>query len=261
MSNNDNHISCSFAGELVSYLYDEMTTSDRNKFDLHLTECSDCIEEFAGLSLARLGVYEWHRDEFKRLETPVINIPYVDAKPQTAKTYTDDISWLDTLRGVFSTVPRWATAGGAFAILAVGLGIALLASGFIGVFDNELAADTRGVPVLSNDNTAVSELSIIKAKPEVPTAKPLTPRDVIPFPAMGLEETARNPVAVKAAWKVRNSKPEKTIDRNIKTDVGSREKNVVSTSQRNAPRLNNFEDEEDNSLRLADLFADTDTRR
>ena len=62
--------SCSSSEDLVAYLYDEMGAAEQSVLETHLAGCDLCTAEFADLSFSRLGVYEWHRDDFAPLAAP-----------------------------------------------------------------------------------------------------------------------------------------------------------------------------------------------
>lgn len=228
--------SCSSSEELVAYLYDEMSAVERSAFETHLGDCDVCTAEFAGLSFARLDVYEWHRDEFLEMPTPRIVIPYGEAVK---------VSWFDAVRAFFASPAQWATAGGAFAVLAIAAGVWFMAPKTAdvarsGPSSSPVAAiDTRAkenqvikTPV-SDDEAATSDSKVVQ-----PVSPPNEPKVV--------------KVAADKNVKTQNVRPAK-IEKNIPQPV----RNVRPAV---APRLNDFEDEDDNTLRLGDLLAEVDTR-
>src|SRR5436190_2467191 len=113
MRNGKDINSCLFGEELVAYIYDELPASSRAPFEEHLLDCSGCTAEFAEISVSRLGVFEWHRDEFLPLATPTFAIPY-----ETRRVAGEQqISWLNAFRGLATSPLRVAFAGGAMAII------------------------------------------------------------------------------------------------------------------------------------------------
>jgi anti-sigma factor RsiW len=44
---------------LVSYVYDELTATERRAFDAHMAVCTDCRQEVAGLRSTRLDLESW----------------------------------------------------------------------------------------------------------------------------------------------------------------------------------------------------------
>ena len=221
---------CSPPEELVAYLYGEGGDGVRDSIEQHLAGCDRCAGEFAELSFARLDVYEWHRDEFVEMATPRIVIPYAEMAVRS--------SWLDSLRGLFAWSGQWATAGAAVAAAAlVVFGIWMFGSKPVDV------AEMGG-----NNARVVPE----KDRP----AAPPTPEPVREQPAPIVEIQPQKIAA----------RPFKTqtIRQPVKSDAGPTPKDrpverPVQATQ-HAPRLNDFEDEDDTTLRLGDLLAEVDTR-
>lgn len=227
---------CSFSEEVIAYLYDEMNASKRTEFESHLVICDPCTAELADVSFARLDVYEWHRAEFAEMPTPRIVIPYGEA----AKT-----SWLDAVRSFFASPARLATAGAAFAVITVGLGFAFL-----------MPPTER--PVVAN-----------KQVPEVV-------QDIVPRPdsnSVVASETSKNDDGGQAKDEkvfVVKDPVAQPVKASVNRNSQNRDPKVVkntprnapqpTTARRNAPRLDDFEDEDDNTLRLGDLLAEIGTR-
>lgn len=254
-NDNNNTFSCSLSDDLVSYLYDEMPTAEKGEFELHLLDCGACTAEFAGLSVARLGVYEYHRDEFASLVTPRIEIPYVKAFEQVSEPLpTTRSSWRYIFQGLFAATPKWAAAGGAFALVAVSLAGAFFVSNFRGG-NNDLAQTNSKNSQSVNVNRAINSPSIQK-EVSVPPANPLRP-DNAKASVTTLPSSDRRVVKVSKPA----GKTPKPLDRKSDVRTATSIQKTPNPSRQNAPRLNNFEDEDDNTLRLADLFADVDTRR
>ncbi len=226
--------SCLNGDEIVSYLYGEMTDSRRTLFEIHLLDCAACTDEFAGLSLARLGVYEWNRDEFAAMETPLIAIPY-------EKESSEKVSWLESWLGPIFSTPKWAIGGGlAFAMLF--LGFTLFTAGNL---DNDItAANVAPVNITAADSDTKQMVEVVQHKPLYNKEK---------------EEIAIRPV--KASVTSHSRKRSNLSDQATAQIKDPTVRKNNSEIKAKAPRLNNFEDEDDNTLRLADLFADADTRR
>lgn len=255
MANIDKILSCGFSNDLVSYLYGEMNLSAINEFETHLPDCNSCTEEFAGLSLARLGVYEWHRDEFRHLNTPLIEIPYSLVNSEDSVRS----SWLDVLRGVFASAPRLATAGGAFAALAIVLGITLIASNIFRNDSNLTVTNNETAPPSSEINS-ITLPAVPKVEQEVVSADL---RDDQPAnPSVAAVAKNRNPGydhRIPDSISMRSRKKATSPPSNRGLQAVSRE-NLIRTPRRaTPPQLTDFRDEEDNTLRLSDLFADVDT--
>ncbi|HMQ04581.1 MAG TPA: zf-HC2 domain-containing protein [Pyrinomonadaceae bacterium] len=229
---------CAEPETIVSYLYGELATGAVERFEDHLTICDECTAELAGISFSRLDVYEWKRDEFEQLQTPPIVVP-IDGKAHVT-------SWIDVLRAIFSPI-QFATAGG-MAILAIVTGLWFLSSeGPVLVATNSLAERTASsarevygspevaIPEVASEPKAVEtftdpELVVVNAEKIVrPQPRSSTARSTGPTKARSTSNTT--------AYRVENSSPRPIT-----------------------LRLNDFDDDDDVTLRLADLLADVDTR-
>ncbi len=219
---------CSSSADLVAYLYDELNPVERSLCETHLADCDTCTDEFAELSFARLDVYEWHRDEFTVMETPRFVIPYAEAKA----------SWMDSVRAFFALHGRLAV-GGAFALVAVVFGAVFIAS------------MNRNVDVASLPKT--ENIAANKVKPVNPPVVPTPANDKV---TSDPTKSEGDPSVIKVSTAGKNPVPTKAVIRRpVKTPQRS-----INQPVKNAPRLNDFEDEDDNTLRLGDLLADVDTK-
>ena len=236
---NDNDIkidSCTSSGDLVAYLYDELNARERGSFETHLADCGRCTDEFAELSFARLDVYEWHRDEFAGMETPRFVIPYAEAH----------VSWLDAVRVFFASNRKLATAGGAFSLIAIVFGAVLISSG---VKDNGFLA--QGPDADAAASNKVQPLNVPTAPSSAVEVKNSAPSPDITQPV---------PQIVKTSPVEKNPKAAGTVIRRPVKNAERIQGKPVQARRTVAPRLNDFEDEDDNTLRLGDLLADIDTR-
>ena len=228
--------SCSPSSDLVAYLYDELNAAESEAFEKHLAECERCTSEFAELSFARLGVYEWHRDEFANMATPHFTIPYEAA--------AEEVSWLHTLRGYWAANRYWGAAGGTFALFAVVFGAVMITS--------TMSRDAE-VNIVTNERDGNSAQPKSAVLPNVPqAAQAMESPAVVPGPSREGE-----PEFVRAGVKP------KTVNNGTKRPVRNADpvlRRSVPTQARKAPRLNDFEDEVDNTLRLGDLLADVDSK-
>jgi len=226
--------SCLFGEELVSYIYDELPTSERHSFESHLLNCSSCTAEFAELSVSRLGVYEWHRDEFVPLETPRFAIPYVSPEPVS--------SWLRAVRGFVFTPARLSFAGGAFAL-------AIMALGFV---------------YLTDSNSGAVAVNQVEA-PVIELARPENPTDVAKVASeVSADKFITDKVLAQPMLTKENSEKSERRPTLVQAKAAQKPSGRQLTARGNpvkAPRLGTFEEVEDTSLRLADLVADIDSYR
>jgi len=238
MRNEVNKSECGFTTELVPYMYGELGSTESGVLESHLIECGDCRDEFAAVSSARYEVYDWKQIEFEPLTTPVFEIPYAGV-PEPAGAY----SWVNKVRAAFSN--SWAVPSVAFASVAL---LSIFAASFY------FSGESETVPYLSS-NVAVPGPSIspidlkreVTVKNEDKALSALVPQSVAaPSSTRSTPKPrARDAAAVKRQDNIRT------------TAVTGRP--VPSTSRR-APTLNEFTEEEDTSLRLAQLFDDIDTK-
>jgi hypothetical protein len=229
MRNGEDRDSCLFGEELVAYIYGELNPADGPAFEEHLLDCSGCAAEFADISLSRLGVYEWHRDEFVPLATPHFEIPY--HIPVSAHS---SYSWIDVL-GNFVSPLRLAFAGGSLAALVFGV---ILLNGWNSDDDDVATAIVPAVKV--NENLPVDKLDYVELPSVVETKGDQAPA------------TARDYKSARPARQFRALE--------AKTASMKKQQKVQWTSASSSPRLGTFVETEDKSLRLADLVADVDTR-
>lgn len=229
--------SCVRGEEMVSYLYDEMPTAGRMMFESHLIDCVSCTDEFAGLSLARLEVYEWNHHEFAVMETPAILIPYEKS---------DRISWFENWFGPIFSAPK-LSAGGALAFAALVLGFFAYPS------------DSLESSVSVSDVSATQELATEQVKP--PISAVAEDKEFVEVTAPN--SLNRNNDKRVVAASVRTSEPSAKKRRVNETATANRSvpkaKSILPSIPQNAPRLTSFEDEDDNTLRLAELVAEINT--
>ncbi|MEQ1763237.1 MAG: hypothetical protein ABL984_08845 [Pyrinomonadaceae bacterium] len=215
---------CSHGGDMLAYLYDEMAVADRGSFELHLADCGTCIDNFAELSQSRYPVYEWKRAEFDRLPTPRVVIPVEAAS----------VSWFEKLRATFAFRPAFAF--GTFAAIAVVASLAALVmiGGSYGT--NEVAG---GVPPV---------VTPVLPTPEVDLRLPEQGTSQVAI-ADEPKATARREETPKAIVKASSAAP--------KQAARSARPKATQQAKRNEriPALNTA-DEEDDSLRLADIFEE-----
>ena len=242
MRNGKDTDSCLYGEELVTYIYGELPTAEHNAFESHLLNCSSCTAEFADISMSRLGVFEWHRDEFVPLATPHFAIPYEKTAVAVATTH----SWLDAFRGLFSPA-RFAMAGGTFAILAVA---------FTTIY---VATSSTGSNVAGGETEMVTPVAV-PAQPELVAGKNSEKTD-----EENVDETtnASNDRPQRVSNTQFSTSPKVVRVKSVKkpanrvTQSQTAQKTPVTS---NAPRLGTYVEPEDTSLRLADLVADIGTK-
>jgi len=238
--------------DLVSYMYGEMDGMARERFESHLSTCDSCAFELGGYADARLGVIEWRRNDFDHLATPAIIIP--DSQPARALVAERPKSiwagWLETIY----TLPRLAQAGMGLAAAALLIGIFYL--GFM-----------PGRPIAGSETLAGKNQTTSPAPQE---------RVIAPAP-INMDQASNqpkgpfkpSPVEVKERQSGvgrSNVRPQRAIMhqtpvmRNYRK-LGSLEAVTLTPKTQAAPTLNTFDEEEDTTLRLSDLFSQVSPRK
>ena len=210
---------CTQGSDMLAYLYDEMPLADRDRFELHLADCGTCIDDFAELSQSRYPIYEWKQFEFDRLPTPRVDIPYGEAT----------VSWFDRFRAAFAFNPAYAF-GGIGAVLLAGFMTSYFL--FSGSNVDEIAMDAQ------------------------PSPSPLVASTIAPLPTTVDQATKSSATAPPSKPKVVSaSMPTRTASKPVKTKATA----PTPKKSNRVPVYSTTEDEEDDSLRLADIFAELDT--
>lgn len=237
---------CNFSGQIVAYIYNEMLAAERESFDDHLPKCSFCIDELAGLSNAAFSLREWKDVEFAPLSDPVIELPSV---VDTSLGHTPGS--FDGFRAIFQ-VPRLVGAG--FSAAAI-VGILVLAGL---VFDLRVPVDVavlenRNLPAPSPEKVSAvsSNEGAIRTVGETVVSDTLqTSRSdtVLPVPPSATPTRSEPAKAIRTS-----SRPTERRTNATRPNRGSETTNIRS------PRLLEYEEDQDDSLRLADLLEDIET--
>ena len=240
---------CGFGEQLVSYLYDEINGAEKSNFENHLRSCATCADEFTAFSGVQYSINDWKLKDFSILETPFIEIPSkINRFVETPEMSENKSSWLSGLRRLFSLSPRaWSLATASFAVLTICFGVVFLMS------------DNRNDKLISQNN-----------KQSIPVISPTIEQTNVISPA---ETPESKPKPIVQPKNPSNDivKTESKNTRPLKVNEISRQPKKVENAdirKNNAPKVNNqskpskfvIEDDEDNSLRLAELFDEIDTK-
>ena len=273
MSNKNHHnLQCRFAEELVSYLYDEINSADKIKFEKHLDKCSTCDQELAAFGFVRSSITNWREENFSILENPKIEIHYPGKQKtiETAINSSEPLSLTTRLRDLFTLSPTWATA---FAALIVFIGLTIVVFNFSKSSDfAEIKIDnpTNDLTAITETNTEVAEQNLPENEKPIPSkdsTKPDLVREIKPENISEPNEKI-SPLPKKISESVSDKSPKfkKIIRENRKpnekiTAKSNKETNIPEVRvTTDAPKLTNFADDEDDSLRLADLFDEVGSR-
>lgn len=229
---------CELSDEIVPYMYGELSSAEGFAFESHLLECVDCTDEFAAVSHTRYEVYDWKKTEFEPLVTPVFTIPYGEA---------NGVSWFGKVRAAFS--PSWAVPGAAFAGIAI---VSVFA--WVFYFSGDSGLNLAQVNANSIPVPASASPEPVPASPAPEKEVPLgVAKDAVERPAT--REMQPIPAVSGSAGRKRAARSARNIS--VPRPV---EAQAISAPNRGAPTLNEFAEDEDTSLRLAQLFEDIDTR-
>lgn len=223
--------SCGVEVDAVEYLFGETSEDERSRFDEHLISCESCIEEFAALSEARYAIYEWKSVEFDSLTTPSIVIP--------KESKVTSLSWFNSLKAAFTLRPGLVAAEVSLAVLA--------AAAFFGFF---VVSDSTP----DNDLVLVANTTSANTLAPEPPARTETERDIV-----GTTAKAREPLNSQAST-ARSDRNPTAVNSTI-TPAQNQKRRIRSIRPQNrpTPTLSGFDETEDRSLRLTELFDDLDT--
>jgi hypothetical protein len=219
---------CPFGDDIVSYMYDEMTLPAQLEFELHLSACQVCTDEFAAVSVARFETYDWKRLEFDPMTTPQIVTPY----PATVVTLGERLSaWLS-----------WVTIVPAAAAVLIGFGVLYV------LFLN------RGVDI----DHSLAAVQVVQSPPSTSVRQPVGDPRLTKGSEVRRGNLAAKPVSValKQKLQIPRSQVAKRVGPQFRLTNNVAD-NVVPVQIKRAPRLGMNDEEADRSLRLADLFDET----
>lgn len=268
LKNNNHNSSCATAEQIVSYLYDEAGANEKSEFQAHLAECASCAGEVAGFGLVRSSIGDW-REEFCALETPVIEIPDLkQPRFMTNQTVsTVGRSRLADFRSLFLLSPAWKSAAAAFAALTVGVVLALFVfSGGkpeIAANGNQKIEKPEVSPLNSVENKSIETVETINRE-RLPNPSPDSDiAESKPNNSIRKKKGLRENTSAKIADS--SSQPKMVAPKSNSLAVRGEtklniENKTTNAQKRQVPKLSNLSEEEDKSLRLADLFDEIDAK-
>jgi len=263
---------CLFSEQIISFLYEEIGVQETNDFEAHLKSCTFCLEELSDFGAVRSSIDEWRKEEFSLLETPAFNfLPAQTEKIHLAPVLTGKNWWLALKERLLTPSPVWATS--AFAALIICIGLAFI------IFNYSKYDE---VAEISNRDNTTPVSPIIETKNElnkniIPDLNPSEKlsKKYVKEQQFKQENTSATgsvrPVPRNFVTKItndlntvtnRNSPPHsnKSAPINRKPTTNKEVKKTPLSKPQNFPFLADIEDVEDDSLRLADLFDETDAK-
>src|ERR1044072_7564360 len=251
MMNNNGHNLCDLSEMLVSYLYGETSAAESEKFKSHLAQCAACAEELAGFGAMLSSLSEGKQEEVAPLTAPVIELPARDIPV----VLTDEPvpSWLDAVRAFFTPktalTPIGLIAGFAAVLICLGLTFAFMTS--------QGPADKGLVAANSQKEKETTAASPDQPKNTVNIAaidQPSSPKKNDGKASTETHEKAPKPVREYTSYQPKNNMAKNSVA------VTNKHEDVPKPNKQDVKTLNTdiYEDTEDDSLRLADLFAEAD---
>lgn len=235
----NNHNSCAFAEQIVSYIYDEATAKERENFEAHLLDCLPCADEIAGFGLIRSSIGEWRKSVVFALDVPALNIPQL--RPVVVEK--EQVSLIDELRKLFTFSPAWV---GGFAALLICLGLVWL---FFGNSKNEMIAEIPPIVEEKPVELPKEEKAFVNPQDEKSADVPQNVKQVEQKTVAPKNQT----IKATNTPKLKSVRPK--MDGATATNKSVNRNNKSNYAQTNdAPKLVEMNEEDDNSLRLAELF-------
>lgn len=261
LNTNGHNKTCAFAEQIVSYLYDEATVKEKTEFVAHLENCPDCSDELTAFGFVRSSIQEWRREEIFALEMPALEIPHLQPVKIAGNSAASENSgsWLDRIQKIFTLSPKLAFGSAAFAVLAICVGLGLT------VFKSSNESDVAANSNRSFQNEIANTNKINEPAPTVSAFEPQKSGSVPENkPEQAFIKSSKNQAEkiVESPKRIVKDKPEnkKPGGAMASTDVENKRDKTNAVETRKAPKLSNLNEEEDNSLRLADLFSEIDTK-
>lgn len=243
----ENNSKCERSEQLVEYLYDEFDSASRIKFEEHLGDCKVCAEEITAFAAVRSGIGEWRDRLFEPISLPEFE-PGAFSSNAAVITESAESGLFERFRKFIDAVPVW-TAVPAMAILLIGFGVFYFSSAF---------QQTNSIAVNAPTDTG-------NFVPEAPQKMPVDAKTE--NEAVESESSAATLPEPKIEKAEIPSNPEKTIrprKRSLKTAPAVVPDNSVKETPVQAvkeiPKLTNFTEYEDDSIRLSDLFDEVGSK-
>jgi hypothetical protein len=216
---------CPYAEPLVAYIYGEMTPHERRSLEDHFVDCQLCTDEFAAVAFARYSVFEYQQVEFAPLETPQISIPYPSPASRPASP-----AFGSALAALLS---GWRTAFAAAAVVVIAV------AGIMWRSASEKPAEPIAASVQPVENKEMPEAD----PPEVVSGPAVQNR---PSVEKGIL-TAKRAVDKRPVTKPRTIKAQPDAS-------GTYALHPQTPLPDRRPVLTNYDESDDSSLRLSDLF-------
>lgn len=213
---------CGHSAELVSYMYGECSESQAADFESHLEKCFTCASELSSFTTIRSSLGEMRHEA--NVSAPRLAADFSGGRSKS--------SWVESLMALFGGARGFAAAG-AFAVVLMAIVTVFVMNRNGDHQSQEIASNTSKTP-----SSATQSLTTNTNEASTTTRnEPLKPGEVPPGKTLSADPSKDEGHAPEG------QSPKRTKVRNQKA--------VEKT-----PTLSNYDEEEDKSLRLADIFED-----
>lgn len=259
---------------MLSYLYGEIGSEEKIKFESHLDHCRTCDDELASFGFIRSKIEDWREESFSPLENPPINIHYGSEKTVTLKS-ASQISLTERIRQLFFQTPFITAGSAAFAVLLLVVGLILFFNGQTGSPDRAEVPPPSQIeesPAKAPEKTVQAPQNELVENPDEEVVRP-SKSDIAdndnkkmeerpqPVRPQRMESSVKKELARKDGKRVpQNQKPNsQTV---AKEPSGKNKKPAPKPAVEELPIFSNFsEAEDDETLRLADLFDEVGSKK
>lgn len=255
---------CEFAEQIIAYLYDEAGAGEKNNFEAHLKNCATCADEFTSFGSIRSSVLEWREADFDSLPAPHFDLETITgAKPQIVVETEKPQSRFAAIWSNWVFNPALATA--AVLLLFIGAGI------FLYSWQSSNEIDLAAIPKETNskittaptaekvrEESSENKIADLNKNKKVPAEKSFQSTEVSnvkPNAIVEKYDASNQPVKVSTKLPKNKSTSSQVA---VETDNGIKQN--APNRKAKAPTLTNNDDDEDDSVRLSDLFAEIDTK-
>ncbi len=271
LDKNKYNSSCSFSEHIISYLYGEIGAPESNDFEIHLKSCSICLEELSGFDTIRSSIGEWRKEEFSVLKMPAFNFLPDQIEEIHLASVSTEKNWLITLKDkLFLPSPTWAAS--AFAALIICIGLAFVIFNYSkydelaeisDVDDTTSVSPTGEIKNEPNRNSISGFIQSEKSSEKFVAGQQLKQENVSASRKIPAQRNFVTKITneLKTATNRNSSRDtNKLVPIGRKPATGKEAKQTPLSKPRNVPFLADIEDVEEKSLRLADLFDETDAK-
>lgn len=262
--NNQNKNSCAFNEQIVSYLYEEINAAEKVKFETHLQNCSFCADELSDFGIVRSSIIEWKTGEFSNIKAPVIEIPIDRTRNFASNGFRD---WIAKFYSVFTFKPALTAA---LALIVAGIGLTLFALNFSKTDEtarnlNEVNKSSfNALPTVEKTLTPLKDVAEIQNSETVSEEKDSSALQNESKDSKTKFAQVNQPRGNKYKNKAtanRETSNSVNLEQNARVKVLNKpSKKSPTVINPQVPIYSSLEEEDDKSLRLADLFDEIDSK-